>query len=227
MAAGTGPARRQGTLTTGARSSRPRRWEIPPQNVYPLYTPLNGTVTPVRYPTSYAAARPESAAASLDRGTRRKEIEEMVAVQDSLQGEYVGASLTPGEPSGRSRRPIALVITPDPSVRSLQAMLLAGEGFEALGASNGYSGLRLAQQLRPELVVLEPVLSEVSGDVLLRELRRDPATRDIPVLIVSASAHRLRESLAHLVAGVVGIPFEVDEFLAQVRRARHTGQPVG
>jgi CheY-like chemotaxis protein len=73
-------------------------------------------------------------------------------------------------------------------VRSRVAATLGEAGYTVLAASNGASGVRLAEQHQPAVIVLSMELSEVSGPAVLEQLHDSPATRDIPVLMMSSSA---------------------------------------
>ena len=63
--------------------------------------------------------------------------------------------------------------------------ILAAEGFEVRSALTGELGLRLAKAELPDLILLDLVLPEKDGFAVLEELKKDPATRGIPVIIVS------------------------------------------
>src|SRR3954449_8655752 len=71
----------------------------------------------------------------------------------------------------------------EPLVYNLQR-----EGYEAIVAHDGQEGLRKAQTLLPDLIILDLMLPVLSGHDVLRELRAGERTRDIPVIILSARA---------------------------------------
>ena len=79
----------------------------------------------------------------------------------------------------------ALVMHEDLWVRSHVATTLGEAGYTVLAASNGASGVRLAEQHQPEVIVLGMALPEVSGAAVLEHLHGCPSTKDIPVLVVS------------------------------------------
>jgi signal transduction histidine kinase len=74
------------------------------------------------------------------------------------------------------------------NVKLVERILGDREDIEVIAAMHGRLGLELAHELRPALVLLDLHLPDVSGDEVLRELRDDPATASIPVVIVSADA---------------------------------------
>jgi CheY-like chemotaxis protein len=63
--------------------------------------------------------------------------------------------------------------------------LLTREGFRAATAANGDEGLRLARELRPLAITLDVLLPGLDGWSVLSALKADPATVDIPVIILS------------------------------------------
>lgn len=63
--------------------------------------------------------------------------------------------------------------------------ILAQEGFEVRSALTGEAGLQLARKELPDLILLDLVLPEKDGFSVLDELKKDPATMRIPVIIMS------------------------------------------
>jgi DNA-binding response OmpR family regulator len=114
----------------------------------------------------------------------------------------------------------ALVVDDDVVLRSTLAELLEEEGFlKVIQASNGFSGLRLAVEHRPQVVLLDLILPELSGVEVLRELRSAPGAREMAIVIVTGSPDKLTESQLSEVDGVVCKPFDVDDLLATLHRA--------
>jgi len=113
----------------------------------------------------------------------------------------------------------ALVVDDDKFVVSALAELLEDDGFDVHTASNGFSALRLATELRPSIVLLDLALPERSGLDILQDLRADPVTHDLAVVIVSAHADSLSELAIAESDGVVSKPFDAVELLETVQRA--------
>jgi DNA-binding response OmpR family regulator len=112
-----------------------------------------------------------------------------------------------------------LVIEDDPWTRTITTALLAGEGFAVVEAKNGEEGLKLARAHSPSAILLDLALPTKSGLDVLRELKGDQPTRDIPVIIVSAYGSLMNETDAHHAAGVIQKPFDYDDLVGQVERA--------
>jgi CheY-like chemotaxis protein len=92
------------------------------------------------------------------------------------------------------------------------------KGFEVIGAENGEVGLRKAREENPDLVVLDVMLPDISGFEVCQRLHKDPATRDLPVLLLTAKV-QTDDKLAGFDAGAedyVTKPFEMPELVARV-----------
>lgn len=114
---------------------------------------------------------------------------------------------------------IALVVDDDVFVLSAMAELLSEEGFDVHTSSNGFSALRQAAEYRPAVILLDLVLPERSGAEVLAELRNDPATHDIAIVLVTANPHLLTDAELAESDGVVIKPFDIDDLLKTVYRA--------
>jgi two-component system phosphate regulon response regulator PhoB len=79
-----------------------------------------------------------------------------------------------------------LVVDDEPDIVALVVYHLAKAGFRISTASNGPDALRIAQQDRPALVVLDLMLPGMSGLEVLDQLRADESTQDIAVLLLTA-----------------------------------------
>lgn len=65
---------------------------------------------------------------------------------------------------------------------------LTAKGFEVRGAADGEEGLRLAQEEKFDLILLDLFLPKLTGYEVLKRLKNDPATDTIPVLVLSGVA---------------------------------------
>jgi CheY-like chemotaxis protein len=85
-------------------------------------------------------------------------------------------------PAGGS---LVLVIDDDPAVRDLMARFLGREGFRVAMAGGGDEGLRLARELHPEVITLDVMMPGLDGWAVLGALKTEPATADIPVVMLT------------------------------------------
>ena len=93
-------------------------------------------------------------------------------------------------------RAIILVVERDPHIRELEAFFLNEAGYSVEFTEDGPSALERARELRPELVITEVLVPKLDGLALCRELKGDPQTAGIMVLIFSilAASSRAHEA---------------------------------
>src|SRR5258708_11002286 len=114
---------------------------------------------------------------------------------------------------------LGLVVGGDVFVLSAMAELLPEDGYDVHTSSNGFSALRQAAEFTPVVVLLDLVLPERSGGDVLAELRADPTTHDVAIVLVTGNPQFLTEAQIAEADGVVVKPFDVDELLQTVHRA--------
>ena len=118
------------------------------------------------------------------------------------------------------QRPI-LIIEDDPDISESLKYNLEREGLAAITALTGEAGLAAALNERapPSLIILDLMLPGMSGTELCRRLRREPATRRTPIIMLTAKASE-SDRVAGLDLGAddyITKPFSVRELLARVR----------
>jgi DNA-binding response OmpR family regulator len=85
--------------------------------------------------------------------------------------------------------PVVLVVDDDATIRRLLQITLETEGFTVSTAGDGVEGLRMAQEApRPDLVLLDIMMPGMDGLQVCHTLKNDPATEDMPVVLLSAKA---------------------------------------
>ena len=110
-----------------------------------------------------------------------------------------------------------LIIEDETPMRTALADLLAGEGYRALSAADGESGLHRALAEKPDLILLDLMLPKLDGFAVCAELRRLGA--DVPVLMLTAKG-QIEDRVTGLDAGADDYlvkPFSTEELLARVR----------
>ena len=118
--------------------------------------------------------------------------------------------------------PVARVLIADDErdIVELVAFVLGRAGYEVDKAHNGEQALRLVRERRPALCILDGRMPELAGFEIIRQLRADPQTSAIPVLILTATVDEERSIRRHGVEphGFMRKPFEADALLAEVER---------
>ena len=118
------------------------------------------------------------------------------------------------------RRGLILVVDDDRDNLSLMREALRRHGFSVQTTGQGKRALQIAREVHPALILLDLKLRDVDGYQVLRNLKSDPRTRDIPVVIMSGSLtdEELKEQRA-LALGAVRFltkPFAIDEFVREI-----------
>ncbi len=122
---------------------------------------------------------------------------------ESLEPEIArAAESAPGGPALRSGSALLYIEDNLSNVKLIEHVLARRPQVRLLTAIQGRLGLDLAREHRPGLILLDLHLPDISGDNVLRQLREDARTRDIPVVILSAEAspgqiQRLLDAGAH------------------------------
>ena len=123
-----------------------------------------------------------------------------------------------------------LVIEDEPDLVNILEFNLKQEGFIPRSAMTGKEGIESAKQIpKPDLVVLDLMLPDISGTEVCRTLRNDPQTKDIPVIMCTA-----RDSEVDRVVGFelgaddyVVKPFSVRELILRIRAVLKRAKPSG
>jgi two-component system OmpR family response regulator len=110
-----------------------------------------------------------------------------------------------------------LVVDDEPTLAELVTMALRYEGWEVRSAGNGSTAVRVAREFRPDVVVLDVMLPDLSGLDVLRRLRE--RTPNLPVLFLTAK-DAVEDRIAGLTAGgddYVTKPFSLEEVVLRLR----------
>lgn len=88
-----------------------------------------------------------------------------------------------------------LLVEDSRTIRLENERALIRAGYEVIPAEDGESALRLTREQVPDLILLDLLLPRMSGMDVLRRLKGDPATSNIPVVVVSGLSGRNRQKL--------------------------------
>jgi putative two-component system response regulator len=123
-------------------------------------------------------------------------------------------------PGGASSPPARVLVVDDlDSNRQLIGRYLAGDGYELHFAEDGRRALDLVARLTPDLVLMDVMMPELDGLSATHALKHDPATRLIPVVLITA-LNEASDRIRGLEAGAddfVSKPFNPPELRARVR----------
>ncbi len=120
-----------------------------------------------------------------------------------------------------------LVIEDEADLREVLQYNLTQSGHRPFAAATGEEGLKLAQEVRPEVVLLDLMLPDIPGTSVARMLRREPETQLVPIIMVTAKA----EEIDRIVGFELGAddyvvkPFSVRELMLRVEAVLRRGRP--
>ena len=118
-----------------------------------------------------------------------------------------------------------LVVDDDPDIRTLITWKLSLAGYQTIGEGDGEAAVRAAAGcsaqapgVRPDLVLLDWTMPRMSGIEVCEVLRADPATADIPIILLTAKAQEseLERGLAAGADDYIVKPFSPNELLSRV-----------
>ena len=122
-----------------------------------------------------------------------------------------------------------LVVEDESAIREMIAFSVRRAGFEAREAADSGSARRAIADRTPDLILLDWMLPDVSGLELARALRRDPNTRDIPIIMLTARSDE-EDKIKGLDSGAddyITKPFSSRELIARVHAVLRRAHPEG
>ncbi len=127
-----------------------------------------------------------------------------------------------------AEKPCVLLVEDEPAQREILRYNLASEGYEVTMAENGDDALLLADEVRPDLVLLDWMLPGVSGIEILRRMKTRRQTTDIPIIMLSARSEDV-DRVRGLETGADDYmvkPYSVSELMARIRTQLRRTRPV-
>jgi two-component system phosphate regulon response regulator PhoB len=114
---------------------------------------------------------------------------------------------------------LVMIVEDEPAQQQVLKYNLTANGYDVLVAGDGEEALLLLEETPPDLVLLDWMLPEVSGLEICRRMKTRPATRDIPVIMLSARSEEV-DRVRGLDTGAddyVVKPYSVSELMARVK----------
>ena len=113
-----------------------------------------------------------------------------------------------------------LLVDDDPIVHWVLQQYLGRAGYEVSTASDGRAALDVVRNNRPDLIILDVRMSEVDGLETLKALKKDEATKAIPVMMMTVNADQFTKAESELYGAAVFMtkPFSPALLLSEVGR---------
>ena len=118
-----------------------------------------------------------------------------------------------------------LIIEDDETLTDALVDVLGSAGYTVTSTSVALGATSLVRRLRPDVILLDLGLPYRSGASLLVELKADPHTASIPVVVASGSPEALSAGRRALATAVIGKPFELQALLDTVGAAIASAKP--
>lgn len=125
-------------------------------------------------------------------------------------------------------KPLVMIVEDEIALITMLRYNLEKEGFRIVEATDGEEALSLIEENRPDLILLDWMLPTMSGIEVCRQLRRKPATREVPVMMLTARGEE-SDKIRGLNTGAddyLTKPFSMSELVARVRALLRRAQPV-
>jgi len=113
-----------------------------------------------------------------------------------------------------------LVVDDDPEIVTMLSLRLGKRGYRVVSATDGNAAVTTAQRERPDLVVLDVMMPGKTGWEVARNLRHDPATEQIKIVMLTAIGEQVNEMTSPLYGADAHIdkPFEFDTLERTIQR---------
>jgi DNA-binding response OmpR family regulator len=110
-----------------------------------------------------------------------------------------------------------LIVEDEEAVRGLEKFILESQGYEVVEARDGLEGLTKAEFRKPDLILLDLMMPDVSGGKMFDEMKEHPATAGIPIMVVTgkSDAHEVFDERVGS-ENVIMKPFDAKVFITQI-----------
>ncbi len=123
-----------------------------------------------------------------------------------------------------------LIVEDDPDILKLLQTTLTYNGYRVLTARNGYEGLEAVKTERPQLVIADIMMPKLDGFGMVNRLRINPETREIPVVVITATYVTPEDrDFAQSIGATrfVQKPIDLEDFLGVIRELLEQGAHLG
>ena len=117
-----------------------------------------------------------------------------------------------------NREPLIMVVDDSLTVRKITSRMLIRAGYQVVTATDGVDALEKLEEFTPDVMLLDIEMPRMDGFALARELRRDPKTQNLPIIMItSRTADKHRDYAMQLgVNTYLGKPYQEDELLQNI-----------
>jgi CheY-like chemotaxis protein len=115
---------------------------------------------------------------------------------------------------------VILIVDDEPKNLKLARDLCQVSGYETIEATDGEQGVRLTREKKPDLILMDIMMPKMDGYVACDAIKRDEATKGIPVIMLTAMGYELNKKLSRKLGadGYITKPFTHQELLEVISR---------
>jgi CheY-like chemotaxis protein len=189
---------------------------------------FRGSLPPASGERCHAVFLPEGRfrRSGLVRGFRNKETvrvaaEKVTVATFDLLKRLFGTTERREKPRVNAREGTRMLIVDDsPTIVAMLRKFLQQSGYTTLEAGDAEQGIEIARAEHPDIIFLDIVLPGMNGFAALRQLRRETATRDIPVIMISGNEQATEQFYAQRIGAddFMKKPFSRAEVFARIER---------
>jgi len=130
----------------------------------------------------------------------------------------VGKTKKATGPKTPNTEPLIMVVDDSLTVRKITSRMLVRAGYQVVTATDGVDALEKLEEITPDVMLLDIEMPRMDGFALARELRRDPKTQNLPIIMItSRTADKHRDYAMQLgVNTYLGKPYQEDELLQNI-----------
>ena len=111
-----------------------------------------------------------------------------------------------------------LILDDNEDILALILMILEMEGYQTKGISTGKELMKSVEEFKPALILLDVLLGDSDGRILCNDLKSNPSTAHIPVIMISASHAALSLSEDHHKPDdFISKPFDIDDLVNRIK----------
>jgi len=112
-----------------------------------------------------------------------------------------------------------MVVDDEEDVLETVAMVLEQNGFETITADNGKNGISEAKKHKPDLILLDVMMPDMTGYEVVETLKQDARTKGIRIILLSATEDERKRVMNGVVKDFIEKPFDIDDLVRRVRKA--------
>ena len=113
-----------------------------------------------------------------------------------------------------------LLIDDESNIRKMTKTRLEQAGFDVLSAARGEAGLDIARREKPDAIILDVMMPQMDGREVLKRLKAEPETKDIPVIILTViqPGEEMADPIPAGAAIYMSKPYRPDELVQKLQR---------